>query len=66
MDYLLCFFFVILKQECQDVDKGGNYFEFFHNSRLVKPTILHFQVCAIVPYLLTDMVQLIMPGSQSS
>jgi len=26
------------------MQKGGNYFEFFHNTRLVKPTILHFQV----------------------
>ncbi|KAL8491929.1 hypothetical protein ACS0TY_023507 [Phlomoides rotata] len=28
--------------------KGGNYFEFFHNTRLVKPTILHFQLRNLV------------------
>jgi len=26
------------------MEKGGNYYEFFYNSRMVKPTILHFQV----------------------
>ncbi|KAL4312369.1 hypothetical protein GQ457_01G023350 [Hibiscus cannabinus] len=30
-------------KECKHVEKGGNYYEFFHNTRLVKPTILHFQ-----------------------
>nr|CAN70843.1 hypothetical protein VITISV_007636 [Vitis vinifera] len=30
-------------KECKQMEKGGNYFEFFHNTRLVKPTILHFQ-----------------------
>lgn len=25
--------------------KGGNFYDFFYNTRLVKPTILHFQVC---------------------
>ena len=27
------------------MEKSGNYFEFFHNTRLVKSTIPHFQVC---------------------
>lgn len=26
------------------MEKGGNYYEFCYNTRLVKPTILHFQV----------------------
>ncbi|EOY05019.1 Transducin/WD40 repeat-like superfamily protein isoform 2 [Theobroma cacao] len=30
-------------KECKQMEKGGNYYEFFHNTRLVKPTILHFQ-----------------------
>lgn len=29
------------------MEKGGSYYEFFHNTRLVKPTILHFQVCEL-------------------
>ncbi|CAM8914895.1 unnamed protein product [Rhodiola kirilowii] len=33
-----------VKEQCQRVCKDGNYFEFFHNSRTVKPTILHFQL----------------------
>nr|KAJ0199860.1 hypothetical protein LSAT_V11C600320220 [Lactuca sativa] len=28
--------------------KGGNYYEFFHNTRIVKPTILHFQLRNLV------------------
>ncbi|KAL9232713.1 hypothetical protein vseg_007790 [Gypsophila vaccaria] len=28
--------------------KGGNYYEFFYNSRMVKPTILHFQLRNLV------------------
>ncbi|OIW06918.1 hypothetical protein TanjilG_19567 [Lupinus angustifolius] len=31
-------------KECKQMDKGGKYYEFFHNTRLVKPTILHFQL----------------------
>ncbi|KAJ0727413.1 hypothetical protein HanLR1_Chr07g0229541 [Helianthus annuus] len=31
-------------KKCKQKPKGGNYYEFFHNTRLVKPTILHFQV----------------------
>ncbi|KAF3456133.1 hypothetical protein FNV43_RR00781 [Rhamnella rubrinervis] len=30
-------------KECKQMEKGDNYYEFFHNTRLVKPTILHFQ-----------------------
>lgn len=30
------------------MEKGGNYYEFFYNTRLVKPTILHFQVCGLL------------------
>lgn len=29
-------------------EKGGNYFDFFHNTRLVKPTVLHFQLRNLV------------------
>lgn len=35
-------------KECKQMEKGGNYFEFFHNTRLVKPTILHFQLRNLV------------------
>ncbi|KAE8685609.1 cysteine proteinase RD21a-like [Hibiscus syriacus] len=35
-------------KECKLVEKGGNYYEFFHNTRLVKPTILHFQLRNLV------------------
>ena len=31
-------------QECKQVERGGNFYEFRYNSRSVKPTILHFQV----------------------
>ncbi|XP_039016434.1 uncharacterized WD repeat-containing protein C2A9.03-like isoform X2 [Hibiscus syriacus] len=37
-----------LLTECKQVEKGGNYYEFFHNTRLVKPTILHFQLRNLV------------------
>lgn len=30
------------------MEKGGNYYEFFYNTRLVKPTILHFQLRNLV------------------
>ncbi|KAK6145759.1 hypothetical protein DH2020_019628 [Rehmannia glutinosa] len=33
---------------CKPTEKGGSYFEFFHNTRLVKPTILHFQLRNLV------------------
>ncbi|KAL1535250.1 hypothetical protein AAHA92_31330 [Salvia divinorum] len=29
-------------------EKGGRYYEFFHNTRLVKPTVLHFQLRNLV------------------
>ncbi|PSS35915.1 hypothetical protein CEY00_Acc00228 [Actinidia chinensis var. chinensis] len=35
-------------KECKQIEKGGNYYEFFHNTRLVKPTILHFQLRNLV------------------
>ncbi|KAF8402249.1 hypothetical protein HHK36_013201 [Tetracentron sinense] len=34
----------VIDKECKQVQKGGNYYEFCHNTRLVKPTILHFQL----------------------
>ncbi|XP_055813749.1 uncharacterized WD repeat-containing protein C2A9.03-like isoform X1 [Solanum dulcamara] len=33
---------------CKQVKKGGNYYDFFYNTRLVKPTILHFQLRNLV------------------
>ncbi|XP_041010095.1 uncharacterized WD repeat-containing protein C2A9.03-like [Juglans microcarpa x Juglans regia] len=33
-----------IDKECKPMEKGGYYFEFFHNTRSVKPTILHFQL----------------------
>jgi hypothetical protein len=36
-----------MDKECKPTQKGGNYFDFFHNTRSVKPTILHFQVCEL-------------------
>ncbi|KAM1466455.1 hypothetical protein ACFX2I_031653 [Malus domestica] len=35
-------------KECKQMQKGGNYYDFFHNTRLVKPTILHFQLRNLV------------------
>eukprot|EP00258_Populus_trichocarpa_P024401 XP_024440420.1 uncharacterized protein LOC7466324 isoform X3 [Populus trichocarpa] len=32
-----------VNKECKQMEKGGYYYEFFHNTRSVKPTILHFQ-----------------------
>ncbi|XWS22276.1 hypothetical protein CRYUN_Cryun29cG0020500 [Craigia yunnanensis] len=34
--------------ECKQMEKGGNYYEFFHITRLVKPTILNFQLRNLV------------------
>ncbi|PWA78261.1 WD40/YVTN repeat-like-containing domain-containing protein [Artemisia annua] len=31
-------------KKCKEKQKGGNYYEFFHNTKLVKATILHFQL----------------------
>ncbi|KAF5178191.1 Transducin/WD40 repeat-like superfamily protein [Thalictrum thalictroides] len=35
-------------KECKQVEKGGKFYDFWHNSRLVKPTILHFQLRNLV------------------
>ncbi|KAJ0623826.1 putative transcription factor WD40-like family [Helianthus annuus] len=35
-------------KKCKQKSKGGNYYEFFHNTRSVKPTILHFQLRNLV------------------
>ncbi|PWA93636.1 WD40/YVTN repeat-like-containing domain-containing protein [Artemisia annua] len=35
-------------EECTQKSKGGNYYEFFHNTRSVKPTIPHFQLRNLV------------------
>ncbi|KAK4776440.1 hypothetical protein SAY86_005128 [Trapa natans] len=35
-------------KEYKQVEKGANYYEFFYNSRVVKPTILHFQLRKLV------------------
>ncbi|PWA62145.1 WD40/YVTN repeat-like-containing domain-containing protein [Artemisia annua] len=32
-----------VNKKCKQKSKGGNYYEFFHNTKSVKPTILHFQ-----------------------
>ncbi|GMN69069.1 hypothetical protein TIFTF001_038120 [Ficus carica] len=37
-------------KECKQMEKGGNYYEFFYNTRLVKPTILHFQEWLVTLY----------------
>ena len=38
------FYVAILVQECMPAEKGQLYYEFQHNTRSVKSTILHFQV----------------------
>ncbi|KAB5569680.1 hypothetical protein DKX38_003473 [Salix brachista] len=35
-------------KECKQMEKGGHYYEFFYNTRSVKPTILHFQLRNLV------------------
>ncbi|KAD3337092.1 hypothetical protein E3N88_32612 [Mikania micrantha] len=35
-------------KKCKQKPKGGNYYEFFHNSRAVKPMVLHFQLRNLV------------------
>ncbi|KAL8204660.1 hypothetical protein R6Q57_010283 [Mikania cordata] len=35
-------------KKCKQKSKGGYYYEFFHNTRSVKPTILHFQLRNLV------------------
>ncbi|KAK9671361.1 hypothetical protein RND81_12G024900 [Saponaria officinalis] len=37
-----------VSKEWKAKEKGGNYYEFFYNSRTVKPTILHFQLRNLV------------------
>ncbi|KAI3915599.1 hypothetical protein MKX01_015424 [Papaver californicum] len=37
-----------MEQICKEVEKGANYYEFQYNTRLVKPTILHFQLRNVV------------------
>ncbi|KAK1318264.1 hypothetical protein QJS10_CPB04g01454 [Acorus calamus] len=34
--------------ECKQIEKGGNYYEFWHNTRMVKPTFFHFQLRNLV------------------
>ncbi|XLR68701.1 hypothetical protein HN51_015755 [Arachis hypogaea] len=36
-----------VNEDCKRSVKGGKYYDFFYNTRMVKPTILHFQVCLI-------------------
>ncbi|KAM0944153.1 putative transcription factor WD40-like family [Dioscorea sansibarensis] len=38
----------LVDKNCKQMDKGGNYYEFLYNTRLVKPTILHFQLRNLV------------------
>lgn len=38
----------LVDKRCKEVEKGGNYYDFLYNSRLVKPTILHFQLRNLV------------------
>ncbi|KAH9617430.1 hypothetical protein KSS87_006065 [Heliosperma pusillum] len=37
-----------VEKEWKSKEKGGNYYDFFYNSRMVKPTILHFQLRNLV------------------
>lgn len=37
-----------MAKKCKQMEKGGNYYEFQYNTRLVKPTILHFQLRNLV------------------
>ncbi|XP_058093630.1 uncharacterized WD repeat-containing protein C2A9.03-like isoform X1 [Magnolia sinica] len=38
----------VIDKECMQKEKGGSYYEFRHNTRTVKPTILHFQLRNLV------------------
>ncbi|KAF9610057.1 hypothetical protein IFM89_026258 [Coptis chinensis] len=38
----------LIDKEFKQMEKGSNYFEFRHNTRLVKPTVLHFQLRNLV------------------
>ncbi|XP_004492051.1 uncharacterized WD repeat-containing protein C2A9.03-like isoform X2 [Cicer arietinum] len=35
-------------KDCSKVEKSGKYYDFFYNTRMVKPTILHFQLRNLV------------------
>ncbi|KAL5711707.1 hypothetical protein ACHQM5_013962 [Ranunculus cassubicifolius] len=35
-------------KEFKQMDKGGKYYEFMHNTRMVRPTVLHFQLRNLV------------------
>lgn len=37
-----------IDKECKQMEKGAKYYEFRYNTRLVKPTILHFQLRNLV------------------
>ncbi|KAK3414597.1 hypothetical protein EUGRSUZ_H00461 [Eucalyptus grandis] len=38
----------VADKEYKQVEKGANYYDFFYNTRVVKPTILHFQLRNLV------------------
>ncbi|MCL7042577.1 hypothetical protein MKW94_024505 [Papaver nudicaule] len=38
----------LIDKQCKDIEKGPDYYEFQHNTRMVKPTILHFQLRNLV------------------
>ncbi|XP_030536490.1 uncharacterized WD repeat-containing protein C2A9.03-like isoform X1 [Rhodamnia argentea] len=38
----------VADKDYKEVEKGANYYDFFYNTRVVKPTILHFQLRNLV------------------
>ncbi|KAK1290284.1 hypothetical protein QJS10_CPB18g00747 [Acorus calamus] len=38
----------LAEKECKQIEKDGNYYEFWRNTRMVKPTYLHFQLRNLV------------------
>nr|XP_025703636.1 gamma-tubulin complex component 4-like [Arachis hypogaea] len=36
-----------VNEDCKRSVKGGKYYDFFYNTRMVKPTILHFQLMVV-------------------
>ncbi|PIA25730.1 hypothetical protein AQUCO_10800018v1 [Aquilegia coerulea] len=38
----------LIDKKYKQMEKGGNYYEFHHNTRLVNPTVLHFQLRNLV------------------
>ncbi|KAG0459907.1 hypothetical protein HPP92_023035 [Vanilla planifolia] len=38
----------LMDRKCKQMEKGGKYYEFQYNTRMVKPTILHFQLRNLV------------------